>query len=89
MEYEVMDGEAARIVKAQLDSALSGARSITSVAFGDELFAEFRKRGWITLEIFGWLGSGTFAEKMPAYGGRYAHLTWDIPATEFRVGKDA
>jgi hypothetical protein len=38
--------------------------------------------------LVGWVAA-LFAEKMPAYGGRYAHLTWDIPATEFRVGKDA
>ncbi len=56
-------------------------------AFGPELFNELRKRDWLTLDIFSVLGTGAFAQKLPAYGGtHHAVPTWDIEESGFSVG---
>lgn len=84
MEHDAQD------IKAKLDAELVNVRADMGIAFGEELFAEFRKCGWIKLEKFGPLGLDIFPMQLPAYAKtHYAHLTWDIPAKEFRVGKDA
>ena len=60
------------------------------IAFGVDLFNEFRKRGWLTLGTFGALGTGLFAGQVPTYNRKhFAYQTWGIPDLEFRVGKNA
>ena len=84
-----MDDAAAQAIKSDLDRALTEVGPNVGIAFGTELFAEFRKRGWLTLETFGVLGTTFLATKLPAYSRtHHAFATWDVPDLEFRVGKD-
>jgi hypothetical protein len=66
--------------KAELDKQLEGAPQNFGIAFGTELFNEFRKRGWFTLEVFG--------AQVPTYKKtHFAFLSWGIKEREFEVGK--
>ena len=83
-----MDSEALNRIKAELDNALKGVRPWMGILFGEELFNEFRTRGWITLETFG-LSTFGFDDPMPAYDKtHFASATWGIPDYEYRIGKD-
>jgi hypothetical protein len=74
--------------KAELDKQLEGAPQNVGIAFGTELFNEFRKRGWFTLEVFGALGTTLFAGQVPTYKKtHFAFLSWGIKEREFEVGK--
>ena len=48
-----MDDDAANLIKVKLDAALKEAGPNVGIAFGTELFSEFRSRGWLTVETFG------------------------------------
>lgn len=75
-------------IKAELEKQLAGASPSVGIAFGTELFNEFRKRGWFTLEVFGVLGTTLFAERLPAYNkSHFVFPSWDIQDLEFKVGK--
>jgi hypothetical protein len=75
-------------MKAELDKQLQSAAPNVGVAFGVELFDEFRRRGWFTLEDFGVLGTSIFSGKLPAYRRtHFAFQSWDLSELEFRVGK--
>jgi hypothetical protein len=76
------------IIKTELDMQLEDAPANVGIAFGTEIFNEFRKRNWITLEKFGVLGTTLFAQKLPAYKKtHFIFSSWDIPDFEFKVGK--
>jgi len=71
-----------------LDKELASAAPNTGIAFGDELFTEFRKRGWLTLEKFGVLGTSLFAIDVPAYNkSHFDFQSWSIGNLEYQVGK--
>lgn len=75
-------------VKLELDKELVSVTPDTGIAFGDELFTEFRKRGWLTIEKFGALGTSLFAIDVPAYNKtHFAFQSWGIGNLEYRVGK--
>ncbi|MXS81380.1 hypothetical protein ABF86_11880 [Nitrosomonas sp. GH22] len=60
----------------------------TLIAFGDELFTGFRKRGWLTLGKFGVLGTSLFAINVPAYNkSHFAFQSWSIGNLEYQIGK--
>jgi hypothetical protein len=85
-----MDDARAKQIKATLDLQLKNADPNVGIAFGSELFAAFRMRGWLTLETFGVLGTTQFAEAFPAYGkSHFAFVTWDVPDDGFQIGKNA
>lgn len=85
-----MDDARANEIKATLDAELRNADPNVGIAFGVDLLAAFWKRGWLTLETFGVLGTTLFAIKLPAYGKSHcAFATWDVPDEGFRVGKNA
>jgi hypothetical protein len=74
-------------IKNQLDAELQSAGPNVGIAFGIELFEEFDKRHWLTLETFE--TSAFFPARMPAYARTHCALrTWDLANREFRVGKD-
>jgi len=76
------------IIKLELDKQLEVAVPNVGIAFGVELFDEFRKRGWFTLEVFGTLGTTLFAERVPAYDKtHFAFPSWGISDREFIVGE--
>ncbi len=75
-------------IRQELDQQLGSAPPNVGIAFGTELFNEFKQRGWLTLETFGVFGTTLFAGKVPAYGKtHFAFPTWGIQVLEFRVGK--
>lgn len=85
-----MDEAKVQMAKGELDSALAAASSNIGIAFGETLFKEFRTRGWLTLEIFGALGTTLFESRLPAYDKtHYAFMSWDVADEKFAVGKDA
>lgn len=58
------------------------------IAFGEELFLEFKRRNWLTLENFSVLGTTLFAIQLPAYNKtHFSFSSWDIGSLEFRVGR--
>lgn len=76
------------IIKRELDKQLEVAVPNVGIAFGVELFDEFRNRGWFTLEVFGVLDTTLFAERVPAYNKtHFVFLSWGIPDREFIVGE--
>jgi hypothetical protein len=84
-----VNDETAEGIRNELDAALASAPDTVGIAFGIELFDEFRRRDWFTLETFGALGTSLFAEQLPAY--RHTHFvfpTWGVPNREFRVGQN-
>jgi len=75
-------------IKAELDKQLKDAPLNVGIVFGTELFNEFRKRNWFTLEEFGVLGTTLFAMRLPAYEKtHFVFSSWDIPDLKFKVGK--
>lgn len=73
--------------KAELDKLLENAPANVGIAFGTELFNEFRNRGWFTLETFGALGTTLFAELVPAYKKtHFVFPSWGIQEAEFKIG---
>jgi hypothetical protein len=85
-----MDDNVAGAIKAELNKALTGVGPSIGILFGLELFAEFRKRKWLSVEKWGALGSTLFEARIPTYGQTHpVTATWDIPEAEFKVGKDA
>lgn len=76
------------LIKAELDKQLAGASPSAGIAFGTELFNEFRKRGWFTLEVFSVLGTSLFPDRVPAYNKtHFVFPSWGIQDVEFKVGK--
>lgn len=76
-------------IKGELDAVLAGVSQNVGIAFGEALFEEFRKRGWLTLETFGVLGTTLFASRLPAYDKtHYAFMSWDVDEEKFTVGKE-
>ena len=76
--------------KVELDRQLEGAPVNVGIAFGIELFSEFKNRGWFTLETFGYLGTTLFAEQVPAYKKtHFVFPSWGIRDLEFRVGSSS
>jgi len=74
--------------KAELDKQLQSASPNVGIAFGTELFNEFRSRSWFTLETFGVLGTTQFAGQVPAYQKtHFVFQSWGIQDFEFSVGK--
>lgn len=74
--------------KTELDKQLESASPNVGIVFGTELFNEFRKRGWFTLEVFGALGTTLFAEQVPAYKKtHFVFPSWGIKDLEFKVCK--
>jgi hypothetical protein len=84
-----MDDQTASAIKAQLDEELRKVGPNVGIAFGFELLGAFKDRGWITLKVFGALGTNFGATKLPSYESHYAFPTWDLPENEFKVGTDA
>ena len=85
-----MDDQAVGLKKTALDDALAKVGPNVGIKFGAELFDEFRKRGWLTLETFGVLGTGFLSEKLPAYGRtHFAYVSWDVSDNDFQAGNDA
>lgn len=75
-------------IKVELDKQLVDASPNVGIAFGCELFNEFRDRGWFSLEFFGVLGTMSFAVRVPAYNKtHFVFPSWDIQDLEFKVGK--
>lgn len=76
-------------IKGSLDKELDGVRPRMGIAFGTDLFREFRERGWITFENLG-LGHLGFSDPIPMYSKtHFAICIWDVPETEYRIGRDA
>jgi len=85
-----MDDSSAEAIKINLDRQLAAVGDQVGIAFGTKIFDDFRRRGWITLETFGILGTTLFATKLPAHQKtHYVFATWDIPEYDFKVGSDA
>ncbi len=49
--------ESVETLKAKLDKDIESVDSNDGILFGEELFAEFKNCGWLTLEIFGIFGA--------------------------------
>jgi hypothetical protein len=82
--------EAVNAAKARLDQALSEGSGYVNIAFGPELFSEFRKRGWIDWGQFRNIAFPNQPLTLPAYGeGRYAFPSWDVPPNDFQIGSGA
>jgi len=82
-----MDDEPLLKIKDALDKDLEGRDPRVGIAFGIELFDEFRRKDWITLEIF--VGIFGFEAPMPAYKKtHHAFPNWGLPPCEYRIGKD-
>jgi hypothetical protein len=78
--------ESVETLKAKLDKDLESVDSNDGILFGEELFAEFKNCGWLTLEIFGIFGASSFAEKVPAYAKtHFSLLSWSIGSWEYKV----
>ncbi len=74
-------------IRQQLDDELAGRDANVGIAFGAELFEQFRSNGWFTLETMGVVGSFFLGARLPAY--RRTHFvfqTWDIAPGEYRIG---
>lgn len=75
-------------LKAALDEELKSTSNNVGIAFGIELFNEFKKRGWFTLERYGALGTTLFSEQLPAYNKtHFVFPSWSINDFEFKVGQ--
>lgn len=84
-----MDDATAMRIKQHLDQVLMGKDPNVGVMLGEELYLEFRKRGWLTLEPFGIAGTTLFEERVPAYAKtHFVFSSWDIPPSDFRIGKN-
>ena len=84
-----MDDATANDIKASLDSALLPFGPNIGIGFGLDLFNEFRKRSWFTLEVSGPLKATIYAGKVPMYGHtHFAFASWGIPEMEYEIGKD-
>lgn len=85
-----MDDATAQKIKQALDAELANVRPTMGVAFGEDLFIEFRRRAWITWETFTAFGTDAFPVRLPAYNKtHYAHLSIDVDHEKFLVGHDA
>lgn len=74
--------------RADLERELHGADPNVGIAFGVDLFEEFRQRGWFTLETFGALGTSLFSTQVPTFDKtHFVFPSWGIPANEFQVGR--
>jgi hypothetical protein len=81
-----MTDEDVNAAKQRLDNDLALLHQNNAIKFGEELFLEFRKRRWFTIEKFGACGTTLFASDFPAYQTTHlAVCSWDVPATEYRV----
>jgi hypothetical protein len=79
--------ESVETLKAKLDKDLEFVDLNVGILFGEELFAEFKNRGWLTFETFGIFGTSSFAEKLPAYAKTHYSLpSWSIGSWEHKVG---
>lgn len=77
------------VIREALDAALKDVRPMMGIVFGEELYREFRKRGWITEENFGLEPYG-FKDPQTVYDE--THHAWEsleIPPLEYRIGRDA
>jgi hypothetical protein len=75
-------------LKLELDKQLAFADANVGIAFGSELFSEFKRRDWLTLESFGSLGSSLFSTQLPAYNKtHFAFISWGIGEHTFQVGQ--
>jgi hypothetical protein len=76
--------------KADIDAILAQHQgSKASIAFGFDLYQEFAKRGWFTMETFTVGGTDAFPFEVPAYErSHFAYAAWGLPEEEFRVGPD-
>lgn len=75
-------------LKAALDKELQNTSDNVGIAFGTELFNEFKNRGWFTLETFSVLGTTLFSEQLPAYNKtHFVFSSWGINDLEFKVGQ--
>lgn len=75
-------------IKAELDKELQNTSGNVGIAFGTELFNEFKKRQWFTLETFGALGTTIFSEQLPAYNKtHFVFRSWGINDLEFKIGQ--
>jgi hypothetical protein len=73
----------------ELDNQLKSAGINVGIAFGIQLFEDFRSRGWFTIEDFSPWGTGIFPVKVPAYQKtHFVFPTWDLPVDGFVVGRD-
>lgn len=80
------------LIRADLDVQLHNLSPNVGIAFGSELFNEFRNRGWFTLEKFGVLGTTLFTDQLllPAYQRSHCvFLSWAIDDLKFQVGGSA
>ena len=78
--------ESVETLKAKLDKDLESVDTNVGILFGEELFAEFKNCGWLTLEIFGIFGASSFAEKVPAYAKtHFSLLSWGMGSWEYKV----
>jgi hypothetical protein len=84
-----MTDEEADAAKAALDAKLTKADPNVGIAFGVSLFDAFLDRKWFELGEFSVLGSGFLPARAPVYKRHYAFKTFDIPDTEFRIGRHA
>ena len=76
-------------IKGDLDKLITPNSPNVGIAFGEELFSEFKSRGWLTLESFGALGTTLFAIQVPAYQKtHFAFVSWHIAALAFKVGTE-
>jgi hypothetical protein len=86
MEVAMNDADAQQ-AKGKLDAALARMAPTVGIAFGPDLFDEFRQRGWLTLEQLSVLGTTIFKSGLPAYDHtHFAFMSWDVPDSDFRVG---
>lgn len=75
-------------LKAELDNELMNASDNVGIAFGTELFKEFKKREWFTLETFGVLGTTLFSEQLPTYNKtHFVFQSWGINDLEYKIGQ--
>ena len=84
-----MTDEETNAIKAALDAKLAKAGPNVGIAFGVRLFDAFLDRKWFGLGEFSVLGTGILPARSPVYKKHYAFKTFDIPDTEFRIGRHA
>jgi hypothetical protein len=81
--------DAVEAKKQQLDERLKHVGPNVGIAFGIELFDEFKRRNWFTVETFGAVGSMLFAAPVPAYQkSHFVFPSWGVAPGDFEVGRE-
>jgi hypothetical protein len=75
-------------IKSEIDEEISKRTSENiGIKVSENLYKELGKAGLITRATFSVLGTGVFAEELPAYDGKYYIFPdWELEGYKFKVG---